>query len=75
MFSSGKMPIIRHLDQDRPAMNEMDESDFPKGAILCQKFQDGKIHSCSFVLRVSTPVEFNSDVYDKEMLPVSFASI
>jgi hypothetical protein len=38
-----------------------------------QKFEDGKIHPVRFVSRELNPVEWNCDVYDKEMLPVVFS--
>jgi len=44
LFTSGATPIMRHFDQDRPAMIEIDASDFAIGAIVSQKFEDGKIH-------------------------------
>jgi len=34
LFTSGNTPILRHFDQDRPAMIETDASDFPIGAVL-----------------------------------------
>jgi len=51
MFTSGKTSIIRHLDQDRPAMIETDASDCAVGGILSQKFGDGKIHPRDFISR------------------------
>ena len=73
LFASGNTPILRHFDQDRPAMIETDASDFAIGAVLSQKFEDGKIHPCAFLSRKMSPAEFNYDVFDKEMLTIVYA--
>jgi len=73
LFTSGKTPILRHYDPDRPALLETDASDFAIAGILSQKFEDGKIHPVRFVSRKLTPAELHYDVYDKEMLAVVFS--
>jgi hypothetical protein len=49
LFTSGYTPILRHFDQERPALIETDASDFAIGAVLSQKFEDGNIHPCAFL--------------------------
>jgi len=73
LFTSGKTPILRHFDINRPALIETDTSDFALGADLSQKFEDGKIHPCDFLSRKLSSAEFNYDVFDKEMLAIVFA--
>jgi len=73
LFASGKTPILRHYDQDRPALLETDASDFAIAGVLSQKFEDGKIHPVRLTSRKLTPAEFNYDVHDKEMLAVVFS--
>ena len=73
LFISGKTPILKHYDPDRPALLETDASDFAIAGILSQKFEDGKIHPVRFVSRKLTPAELNYDVYDKEMLAIVFS--
>jgi transposase InsO family protein len=73
LFLSGKTPILRHYDPDRPALLETDASDFAIAGILSQKFEDGKIHPVRFVSRKLSPAEMNYDIYDKEMLAVVFS--
>jgi hypothetical protein len=73
LFLSGKTPILRHYDPDRPALLETDASDFAIAGILSQKFEDGKVHPVRFVSRKLTLAELNYDVYDKEMLAVVFS--
>jgi len=70
LLTSGKTPILRHFDQDRPAIIETDASHCAIGAVLSQKFEDGKIHPCSFSSRKLSPAEFNYDVFDKKMLAI-----
>jgi len=72
-FTSGKTPILRHYDPDRPALLETDASDFAIAGILSQKFEDGKLHPVRFVSRKINPAELNYDVYNKEMLAVVFS--
>ena len=73
LFTSGKTPILKHYDPQRPALLETDASDFAIAGVLSQKFEDGKIHPVRFVSRKLTPAELNYDVYDKEMLAVVFS--
>jgi hypothetical protein len=73
LFTSGNTPILRHFDQERPALIETDASDFAIGAVLSQKFEDGKVHPCAFLSRKLSPAEFNYDVFDKEMLAIVYA--
>jgi hypothetical protein len=70
LFTSGKTPIMRHFDQDRPAMIEMDALDFAIGARFSQKFEDGKVHPVAFLSRKMSNAEFNYDVFNKEMLAI-----
>jgi hypothetical protein len=69
-FTSGKTPILRYYDLDRPALVETDASDFVIEAVLSQNFNVGKIHPIRFLSRKSNPTEFNYDIYNKYMLPV-----
>ena len=71
-FTSGKAPILRHYDPNRPALVETDALDFAIAGILSRKFEDRKLHPASFNSRKLSPTEFNYDVYDKEMLAVVY---
>ena len=73
LFTSGKTPILKHYDPDRPALLETDASDFAIAGILSQMFEDGQIHPVRFVSRKLSPAELNYDVYDKEMLAIVFS--
>jgi hypothetical protein len=73
LFTSGKTPILRHYDPDRPGLLETDASDIAIAGILSQKFEDGKIHLVRYVSRKLNPAEINYDVYDQEMLPAVFS--
>jgi len=73
LFTSGKTPILRHYDPDRPALLETDALDFAIAGILSQKFEDGMIYPVRFISRKLNPAELNHDVYDKEMLAVVFS--
>jgi len=73
LFTSGKTPILRHYDPDRPALLETEASDFAIAGILSQKFKDGKLHPVQFVSSKLNTAELNYDVYDKEMLAMLFS--
>jgi len=70
LFTSGKTPILRRYEPDRPALLETDDSHFDITRILSQKFEDGKIHCVRFVSSKVYPTELHYDVYDKEMIAV-----
>jgi hypothetical protein len=72
LFTSGKTPILRHCDPERLALVETDVSNFAIAGILSHKFNDGKLHSVSYISRKLSPAELNYDVYDKEMLATMF---
>jgi len=73
LFTSGKTPILRHYDPDRPALLETDVLDFAIAGILSQKFKDSKIDPVRFVSRKLNPSALNYDVYDEEMLTVVYS--
>jgi hypothetical protein len=73
LFTSSNTPILRHYNQERPVLIEMNAPYFAIGAVLSQKFEDGKIHPCVFFSRKLSPSEFNYDIFDKEMLPIVYA--
>jgi hypothetical protein len=45
-------------------------SDFTKGAMLCQKDEDGQLHPIAFHSRKVKAAEIKYDVHDKELLAV-----
>jgi hypothetical protein len=49
---------------------ETDASDFAIGAVLSQRFEDGKLHPNAFFSRKMQPAEINYEMHDKEMLAI-----
>jgi hypothetical protein len=49
--------ILRHYEEDRPAMVETDASDYAMGAVLSQSFEDCKIHPVAFISKKFSPAE------------------
>src|ERR1700681_2274822 len=43
------------------------------GAVLSQKFDDGKVHPVAFISKKFSPAELNYQIYDKEMLAIVYA--
>ena len=62
-------PILRHFDQTKPAIIEVDASDFAYGGVLSQ-YHDGILHPCAFISKKFTAAELNYEIYDKEMLAI-----
>jgi hypothetical protein len=73
LFTSGKSPILRHYNPDRPALLETDASDFAIAGSFSPRFKNSKIHPVHFVLRTLNPAELHYDVYDKEILAVVYS--
>jgi hypothetical protein len=73
LFTSGKHPILRHYDTNRPALHQTGASGFAIAGILSQKSEEGKIHPIRYVSWKLSPAELNYDVYHKEMLAVVFS--
>jgi hypothetical protein len=72
LFATENNPIFRHYEEDRPATVETDASDFAMGAVLSQRFNDGKIHPVAFTSKKFSPVELNYQIYDKEILAIIY---
>jgi hypothetical protein len=63
-------PILRHFDHAKPAIIEVDASDFAYGGVLSQYDDDGVLHPCAFVSKKFSAAELNYEIYDKEMLAI-----
>jgi hypothetical protein len=63
-------PILRHFDHSKPAIIEVDASDFAYGGVLSQYDDDGVLHPCAFVSKKFNAAELNYEIYDKEMLAI-----
>jgi hypothetical protein len=63
-------PILRHFNPSLQPIMETDASDFAIGAVLSQRFEDGKLHPNAFFSRKMQPAEINYEIHDKEMLAI-----
>ena len=63
-------PILRHFDVNKPAIIEVDASDFAYGGILSQHGDDGHLYPCAFISKKFNAAELNYEIYDKEMLAI-----
>jgi RNase H-like domain found in reverse transcriptase len=59
-----------HMDHAKPAIIEVDASDFAYRGVLSQYDDDGVLHPCAFVSKKFNPAELNYEIYDKEMLAI-----
>jgi len=75
-FNSLKEQITRALiltlpDNSRPFWIEADSSDFATGAVLSQQSpEDNTWHPVAFLSKSLSPVEWNYEIHDKEMLAI-----
>ena len=61
-------PILSHFDFTKPAIIEVDASDFAYGGVLSQYDEDDVLHPCAFISKKFNAAELNYEIYDKEML-------
>ena len=64
-------PILTLPNDDKPFRLEVDSSNVATGAVLSQMLeQNGKWHPVAFYSKSLSVVEWNYDIYDKEMLAI-----
>jgi hypothetical protein len=63
-------PILSHFDFTKPAIIEVDASDFAYGGVLSQYDEDDVLHPCAFISKKFNAAELNYEIYDKEMLAI-----
>ena len=64
-------PILVSPQDSEPFRIEADSSDFTSGAVLSQQLpREEKWHPVAFYSKSLSPVEWNYEIYDKEMLAI-----
>ena len=64
-------PVLSHFDPANPIVVETDASDYAIAAIISQISPDeGNLHPIAFYSQGMKPVEFNYEIYDKELLAI-----
>lgn len=63
-------PALRIYDWDRPAVVEVDASNWSAGGVLLQPDNDGELHPVAYFSSKHSAQECNYDIYDKELLAV-----
>ena len=64
-------PILALPDNSQPFRIKADSSDFATGAVLSQQSpEDNKWHPVAFLSKSLSPVEWNYEMHDKEMLAI-----
>jgi len=63
-------PALRIYDWDRPAVVEVDASNWSAGGVLLQPGDDGKLYPIAYFSAKHSAQECNYDIYDKELLAV-----
>ena len=67
-------PILKYPDFKRKFILETDASDFALGAVLSQKFEDGKEHPIAYASRTLNEAECNYSATEKELLAIVWAT-
>lgn len=63
-------PILKMPDPTLPWEVETDASDFALGAVLSQRYPDGKLHPVAFYSRKLRDAELNYQIHDKELMAI-----
>lgn len=66
-------PILTVPDPDKLFVVEVGASDVGVGAVLTQRGDDNRLHPCAFLYHRLTPMEWNYQVGDRELLAVKLA--
>lgn len=67
-------PILKYPDFNKKFILETDASDFALGAVLSQKFDDGKEHPIAYASRTLNETECNYSATEKELLAIVWAT-
>ncbi len=62
--------ILRHFDQTRDFILEIDSFDYVNGGVLSQYDDEGVLHSIAFYSKNMSSAECNYEIYDKELLVI-----
>jgi hypothetical protein len=65
-----RAPILRIFDWNKPAVVEVDASNWASGGVLSQKDKDGVLRPVAYFSAKHSAQEVNYDIYDKELLAV-----
>lgn len=63
-------PTLRVFDWDKPAVVEVDASNWASGGVLSQRDDNGELRPVAFFSSKHSAQEVNYDIYDKELLAV-----
>ena len=63
-------PALRIYDWEKPAVVEVDASDWSAGGTLLQEGDDGELYPVAYFSAKHSAAECNYDIYDKELLAV-----
>ena len=66
-------PVLMMLDQTWPFQIECDTSKYASGVVLMQLDVNGDQHPCAFISWTFSPMEWNYEIYDYELLLVIWA--
>ena len=64
------VPVLAHVDPQKPFIIEADASDFALGSILSRQGDDEKLHPVAFHSRKFDTAESNYEIHDKELLAI-----
>lgn len=61
-------PVLIMPDTTKPFQIECDTSKYASGAVLTQLDVNGDQHPCAFISKTFSPMEWNDEIYDRELL-------
>jgi hypothetical protein len=64
------MPVLGHFDRNRHVIVEMDTSDYISAGVLSKYDDDNVLHLVAYFSNKPSPVEYNHEMKDKELIPI-----
>ena len=62
--------VLRHFDLDKEIIVETDASDYVSVGMMSQYDADGILHPIAFFSKKHSPIEYNYEIYDKELMAI-----
>jgi hypothetical protein len=64
------VPVLAHFDPDQDVTVEMDASDYVSTGVLSQYDDDNVLHPVAYFSKKDSPMEYNYEIYDKELMAI-----
>ena len=63
-------PVLAHFDLDKEILVESYASEYVSVGVMSQHDSNGILHPVAFFSKKYTPIEYNYEIYDKELMTI-----